>query len=406
MINTTDTDDSLCFSSIPEILEELKAGRMIIATDDPCRENEGDLIIAGEFASPEAINFMVTHARGLVCVPMSAKRVDEMKIPMMSSVNREKLTTAFTVSVDALEGTTTGISAHERSLTTQLLANPNSSLDDFVQPGHVFPLRAVPGGVMQRAGHTEATTDLCIMAGLSPVGVCCEIMNTDGSMARIGDLGPFQREHNLKACTLEQIIQYRQQTENLIEHIETIKLPTDYGDFMCHLYASKTDHALHLALVAGEISSEKPTLVRVHSECLTGDVFGSRRCDCGNQLHTAMKKISEEGGVLLYLRQEGRGIGLEAKLKAYKLQEQGRDTVEANLELGFAPDLRDYGIGAQILRDLGLRKLKLMTNNPRKIVGLEGHGLHIEEQVPISICPNETNAFYLNTKKEKMGHTL
>lgn len=406
MISTTNTDDSLCFSSIPEILEELKAGRMIIATDDPGRENEGDLIIAGEFATPEAINFMVTHARGLVCVPMSAQRVDEMKLPMMSSVNREKLTTAFTVSVDALEGTTTGISAQERSHTTQLLADPNSSLDDFVQPGHVFPLRAVPGGVMQRAGHTEATTDLCIMAGLSPVGVCCEIMNTDGTMARIGNLGPFQREHKLKACTLEQIIQYRQQTENLIEHIETIKLPTDYGYFMCHLYSSKTDHALHLALVSGEISGEKPTLVRVHSECLTGDVFGSRRCDCGNQLHTAMKKISEEGGVLLYLRQEGRGIGLEAKLKAYKLQEQGRDTVEANLELGFAPDLRDYGIGAQILRDLGLRKLKLMTNNPRKIVGLEGHGLHIEEQVPICICPNETNAFYLNTKKEKMGHIL
>lgn len=399
-------DDPLVFSPISEILEELKLGRLIMVTDDPSRENEGDLICAGEFATPEAINFMAVHARGLICSPMSPEKVDAMGLPMMNQRNTEKLHTAFTVSLDAREGTTTGISAYERSITVRKLAEPTASLDDFVQPGHMFPLRAVEGGVLRRAGHTEATIDLMRLAGLQPVGVCCEIMREDGTMARIGDMGAFQREHRLKACTLAQIIEYRQHSERLVEPEETVKLPTDFGEFTCHAYHSKVDGATHLALVHGEINSDKPVLVRVHSECLTGDVFASRRCDCGSQLHTAMRRISEEGGILLYLRQEGRGIGLAAKLHAYKLQEQGLDTVEANIRLGFPPDLRDYGIGAQILRDLGVRHLRLLTNNPKKIVGLEGHGLDVVEQVPISIPPNESNAFYLETKRDKMGHTI
>lgn len=398
--------DPLVFSSLPEIIEELRQGRIILVTDDPSRENEGDLICAGEFATPQAINFMATHARGLICTPMSPEKVDSLGIPMMNRRNTEKLHTAFTVSVDAREGTTTGISAFERSLTTMKLADPHAAIDDFVQPGHVFPLRAVKGGVLRRAGHTEATIDLMHLAGLQPVGVCCEIMRDDGTMARIGDLGGFQRTHGLKACTLAQIIEYRQHTERLVEREETIKLPTDYGEFICHSYHSKIDGSTHLALVHGEIDPDSPVLVRVHSECLTGDVFASRRCDCGSQLHTAMRRVAAEGGVILYLRQEGRGIGLSAKLHAYKLQEQGLDTVEANIRLGFPPDLRDYGIGAQILRDLGVRHLRLLTNNPKKIIGLEGHGLDVAEQVPISIAPNETNAFYLATKRDKMGHTL
>lgn len=399
-------DDPLVFSPLSEILEELRQGHLILVTDDPSRENEGDLICAGEFATPEAINFMATHARGLICSPMSPEKVDAMGLSMMNQRNTEKLHTAFTVSLDAREGTTTGISAYERSLTVKKLAEPTASLDDFVQPGHMFPLRAVEGGVLRRAGHTEATIDLMRLAGLQSVGVCCEIMRDDGTMARIGDLGTFQREHHLKACTLAQIIEYRQHSERLVELEETVKLPTDYGEFICHSYHSKVDGATHLALVHGEIDADKPVLVRVHSECLTGDVFASRRCDCGSQLHTAMRRIVQEGGVLLYLRQEGRGIGLSAKLHAYKLQEQGLDTVEANIRLGFPPDLRDYGIGAQILRDLGVRHLRLLTNNPKKIIGLEGHGLDVIEQVPISIPPNESNAFYLETKRDKMGHTL
>lgn len=399
-------DDPLVFSPLSEILEELKQGRMILVTDDPGRENEADLICAGEFATPQMINFMATHARGLICVPMSPEKVDAMGLPLMSKRNTEKLHTAFTVSVDAREGTTTGISAFERSITTIKLAEPGATVDDFVQPGHVFPLRAVEGGVLRRAGHTEATVDLMNMAHLQSVGVCCEIMKDDGTMARIGDLGAFQREHALKACTLAQLIEYRQHTEELVEKEETINLPTDYGNFICHSYRSKVDGAVHLALVHGDIDPTKPVLARVHSECLTGDVFASRRCDCGSQLHTAMKRVSEEGGIILYLRQEGRGIGLSAKLHAYKLQEQGLDTVEANIQLGFPADLRDYGVGAQILRDLGVRHLRLMTNNPKKIVGLSGHGLDIVEQVPISVCPNESNAFYLATKRDKMGHKI
>lgn len=400
--------DSLVFSSIEEIVEELRQGRIIIVTDDPGRENEGDLICAAEFATPENINFMVTHARGLVCVPLSPERVEKLGLALMTSINRENMATAFTVTVDAAAkyGITTGISAGERSTTIKLLADPDATADDFVQPGHMFPLRAVEGGVLRRAGHTEATIDLMKLAGLQPAGVCCEIMNDDGSMARIGDLGGYQRQHGLKACTTEQLIEYRRKTEKLVKRTETIKLPTDYGDFICHLYESCVDGANHLALVHGEIDPAKPVLVRVHSECLTGDVFGSRRCDCGSQLHKAMERLGEEGGILLYLRQEGRGIGLAAKLHAYKLQEEGLDTVEANVELGFAPDLREYGIGAQILQDLGARHLRIMTNNPRKIIGLQGFGLDVVERIPISIEPNDCNRHYLETKRDKMQHEL
>lgn len=399
-------DNQLQFCTVEEAVEEIRQGRMIIVTDDPGRENEADLIIAAEFATPEAINFMVTHARGLVCAPLSPERADALQLPLMTSVNRENMSTAFTVSVDAAHDITTGISAAERSLTIRTLADPRATVNDFVQPGHTFPLRAVPGGVLRRAGHTEATIDLVRMAGLQPAGVCCEIMKEDGTMARTGDLGGFQKKHGLKACTVAQLIEYRRAKEKQIRLVETVKMPTDYGEFTCHLYESHLDGALHLALVHGEISPDRPTLVRVHSECLTGDVFGSRRCDCGSQLHTAMRRIAQEGGVLLYLRQEGRGIGLAAKLHAYKLQEQGLDTVEANLKLGYPDDLRDYGIGAQILHDLGADQLRLLTNNPRKIVGLEGFGIKITEQVPLIIPPNEQNSKYLATKKCKLGHIL
>ena len=417
-------DNQLQFCTVEEAVEEIRQGRMIIVTDDPGRENEADLIIAAEFATPEAINFMVTHARGLVCAPLSPERADALQLPLMTSVNRENMSTAFTVSVDAAHDITTGISAAERSLTIRTLADPKATVNDFVQPGHTFPLRAVPGGVLRRAGHTEATIDLVRMAGLQPAGVCCEIMKEDGTMARIGDLGGFQKKHGLKACTVAQLIEYRRAKEKQIRLVETVNMPTDYGDFTCRLYESQLDGALHLALVHGEISPDKPTLVRVHSECLTGDVFGSRldyqnrrvilvtchrRANYGQpmtNIMTAMRRIAQEGGVLLYLRQEGRGIGLAAKLKAYKLQEQGLDTVEANLRLGYPDDLRDYGIGAQILHDLGANQLRLLTNNPRKIVGLEGFGIKITEQVPLIIPPNEQNSKYLATKKCKLGHIL
>ncbi len=405
-VPVADGTDPIIYHPLEEVLCDLRMGKLILMTDDPHRENEADLVCAGQFATPQNINFMATHARGLICVPMAPERVDALGIPMQAQHNTEKHHTAFTVSVDAREGTTTGISAFERSITTMKLADPKATLDDFVQPGHCFPLRAIEGGVIRRAGHTEGTVDLLRIAGMEPVGVCCEIMKEDGTMARLGELGSFQKKYGLKACSLAQIIEHRQHTEKLIVKEEVVKLPTDFGDFMCHSYHSKVDGQTHLALVHGEIDPEKPVLCRVHSECLTGDVFASRRCDCGSQLHTAMRRVAEEGGVILYLRQEGRGIGLSAKLHAYKLQEQGLDTVDANIELGFAPDLRDYGVGAQILRDLGVRKLRLLTNNPRKIVGLSGHGLTIEEQMPISIPAHEDNKHYLDTKRERMGHLI
>ncbi len=399
-------DDPIWFSPLVEVLAELRMGRLVLVTDDPARENEADLVCAGQFATPQNINFMATHARGLICVPMAPERVDALSLPMQAEHNTERHHTAFTVSVDAKVGTTTGISAFERSATTMKLADPRATLDDFVQPGHCFPLRAREGGVLRRAGHTEATVDLLRLAGLEPVGVCCEIMKEDGTMARLGELGSFQRQFALKACSLAQIISHRQHTESLVVHEEAVRLPTDYGDFICHSYHSLVDGRTHLALVHGEIDSDKPVLCRVHSECLTGDVFASRRCDCGSQLHLAMQRIAQEGGVVLYLRQEGRGIGLSAKLHAYKLQEQGLDTVEANIRLGFPPDLRDYGVGAQILRDLGVRKLRLLTNNPRKIVGLSGHGLEVTEQLPLRIPPHEDNRRYLETKRDKMHHLI
>ena len=405
-VPVADGTDPIIYHPLEEVLCDLRMGKLVLMTDDPHRENEADLVCAGQFATPQNINFMATHARGLICVPMAPERVDSLGLPMQAQHNTEKHHTAFTVSVDAKEGTTTGISAFERSITTMKLADPRARLDDFVQPGHCFPLRAVEGGVIRRAGHTEGTVDLLRIAGMEPVGVCCEIMKEDGTMARLGELGTFQKQYGLKACSLAQIIEHRQHTEKLIVKEEVVKLPTDFGDFMCHSYHSKVDGQTHLALVHGDIDPEKPVLCRVHSECLTGDVFASRRCDCGSQLHTAMRRVAQQGGVILYLRQEGRGIGLSAKLHAYKLQEQGLDTVEANIKLGFAPDLRDYGVGAQILRDLGIRKLRLLTNNPRKIVGLAGHGLEVVEQMPISIPAHEDNKHYLDTKRERMGHMI
>jgi 3,4-dihydroxy 2-butanone 4-phosphate synthase/GTP cyclohydrolase II len=352
------------------------------------------------------VNFMAIHGRGLICAPLSAERAEELDLPQMTRRNHEGMKTAFTVSVDAAKGITTGISAADRALTIRLLADPKAHADDLVKPGHIFPLQAMPGGVLRRAGHTEAAIDLATLAGLPPVGAICEIMGEDGTMARVGELGDYQEKHGLKACTIAQLIEYRRRSEKFVKRDQTILMPTEFGDFDCHLYTVSLDDSHHLALTKGDIDPEKPTLVRVHSECLTGDVFHSQRCDCGPQLAAAMKRISEEGGVLLYLRQEGRGIGLPAKIHAYKLQEQGFDTIEANEKLGFASDLRDYGMGAQILHDLGVRRIKLLTNNPKKVVGLEGYGLEITEQLPLSLPANEHNRKYLDTKRVRMGHTL
>lgn len=398
--------NALEFSPIPEILEELRQNRLVIVADDPGRENEADLIGIGSTITPEQIAFMASKGRGLICAPITAERAETLRLNAMTERNQESLKTDFTVSVDAAHGITTGISAADRAETIRLLADDTKGHTDLVQPGHIFPLRAVKGGVLKRAGHTEAAVDLARLAGFPPAGVICEIMNEDGTMARIGDLGDFQKEFALKACTVSQLIEHRRQTEKLVHFEEKIKMPTDFGEFDCYLYTVETDDSHHLALVKGEIKAEEPTLLRVHSECLTGDVFASRRCDCGSQLHTALKKISEEGGVLLYLRQEGRGIGLPAKIKAYKLQEHGFDTVEANEKLGYGADLREYGTGAQILHDIGVRKIKLMTNNPKKMVSLDGYGLEIVEQVPIKSISNPHNEKYLQTKKDKMGHIL
>src|SRR5690242_8274450 len=379
----------------------------MIVTDDADRENEGDLVMAAEKASAASVNFMATHGRGLICVPISNARAEQLGLKRMVAENREMYSTDFTVSVDAADGVTTGISAHDRARTIQIIANPSSSPEDLVQPGHVFPLRAKDGGVLRRAGHTEATVDLACMAGLQPAGVLCEILHDDGTMARLPELMEFRKKHALRICTIQSLIAHRRIREKLIELEEIVKLPTDYGDFDLHLYRSKLDGQHHLALVKGKIDKGKPTLVRVHSQCLTGDVFSSRRCDCGNQLHAALRQIQEEGsGVLVYMRQEGRGIGLAAKIHAYKLQEEGLDTVEANAKLGYPSDLRDYGLGAQILFDLGVRQFCFLTNNPRKVVGLEGYGLEMVEQVPIRSEANPHNAKYLETKKTKLGHLL
>jgi len=397
---------ALTFHSIDEIIDEIAAGKIVIVADDPDRENEADLVCAASLCTKEIVNFMAINGRGLICAPITQQRAEELDLPQMTRRNHEGMKTAFTISVDASKGITTGISAADRAHTIQLLADPTAHSDSFVKPGHIFPLQAMAGGVLRRAGHTEAAIDLVTLAGLPPAGVICEIMDEDGSMARVGDLGDYQTKHNLKACTIAQLIEYRRRSEKFVKHESTVLMPTDYGDFNCHLYTVSIDHSHHLALTHGEIDPEKPTLVRVHSECLTGDVFHSQRCDCGPQLDAAMKRISEEGGVLLYLRQEGRGIGLPAKIHAYKLQEQGLDTIEANEKLGFASDLRDYGMGAQILHDLGVRRIKLLTNNPKKVVGLEGYGLEITEQIPLSLPANIHNQKYLDTKRTRMGHTL
>ena len=397
-------------NTIDEAIEDIKEGKMVIVVDDRCRENEGDLVMAAQMTTREDINFMTRYARGLICVPISEDRAKQIDLELMVLNNTEKHCTAFTVSVDAKNGTTTGISAAERSMTARLLADPEAAPEDFVRPGHMFPLIARNGGVLKRAGHTEAATDLLRLADLQPAAVICEIMNDDGSMARLPDLLEFARHHDLKIVTIEDLIAFRSSQEKLVIKEATVKLPTSYGIFIAHAYRAILEDVqdrLHIALVKGDVHNKDEVLVRVHSECLTGDVFGSLRCDCGPQLHKAMQMIESEGqGVLLYMRQEGRGIGLLEKLKAYKLQEEGLDTVEANVALGHEDDLRDYGIGAQILSDLGIKTIKLITNNPRKIVGLQGYGLEITERIPIEIDPNEYNAFYLQSKKEKMGHLL
>ncbi len=395
------------FDSIDEILRDVRAGKMVIVTDDADRENEGDLVMAAEKCTATAVNFMATHGRGLICAPLSEERAEALGLQRMVVENRETYRTDFTVSVDAAKGIGTGISAQDRARTIEVLADPQARPADLLQPGHVFPLRAKPGGVLRRAGHTEASVDLTRLAGLQPAAVICEVLSTDGTAMRLPELLKFKKLHKLRMCSIQDLIAYRRKAERLIEAEQIIKMPTDYGDFDLHLYRSVVDGVHHLALVKGDISPRKATLVRVHSECLTGDIFGSRRCDCGHQLHRAMELIAEQGGVLLYMRHhEGRGIGLPAKIHAYKLQEDGLDTVEANLKLGFAPELRDYGIGAQILADLGVRKMRFLTNNPKKVVGLEAYGLKIVEVVPIKAPPNPHNARYLETKRVKMGHLL
>ena len=395
------------FSSIESVLKDIAQGKMVVVVDDADRENEGDLIMAGEKTTATAVNFMAKFGRGLICVPTVPERLQQLGIERMVLNNRESHRTDFQISVDATKGITTGISAADRAKTIKTLANPTSIPKDLVQPGHVFPLRAKTGGVLQRAGHTEAAVDLAQLAGCRPIGVICEIMSEDGSMARLPELRKFAAKHKLKICSIEQLIEFRRKREKLIAKEEIIKMPTDFGDFELHLYRSNLDGEHHLALVKGKMNKQRRTLVRVHSECLTGDVFGSRRCDCGPQLQQAMKQVSEAGhGVILYMRQEGRGIGLAPKIKAYKLQQEGYDTVEANEKLGFPMDLREYGIGAQILSDLGIKKIKLLTNNPKKIVGLEGYGLEIVEQVPIRVKANKHNKKYLKTKREKLGHLI
>ena len=395
-------------SPVSELIEELKKGKMIILVDDEDRENEGDLVCAADKISPEAINFMAKYARGLICLSLDQSILERMKIPMMVKENSSRFGTAFSVSIEARSGVSTGISAADRSHTILTAVNPNSVPSDIVMPGHIFPLRAEPGGVLKRAGQTEGSVDLARLAGLQPAGVICEIMNDDGTMARRADLEAFALKHNLKIGTVADLISYRMYNESLIKDEGHAVIPSEFGkDFKLHVFSNTVDSAQHVAFVKGNIDSETPVLVRVHSECLTGDVFGSKRCDCGEQLHAALKQIEAAGsGVLVYMRQEGRGIGLLNKIKAYALQDTGLDTVEANHKLGFQADLRDYGIGAQILRSLGVCKMKLLTNNPKKIVSLDGYGLHIVERLSLEMPPNKDNAHYLKTKRDRMGHLL
>jgi 3,4-dihydroxy 2-butanone 4-phosphate synthase/GTP cyclohydrolase II len=395
------------FSTIEEAIEDIREGKMVVVCDAEDRENEGDLTLAAQFATPEAINFMAKEGRGLICLALEPERCDELALDLMAAKNESPFQTAFTVSVEAREGVTTGISAHDRARTIQVAIDPRSTPNDLVQPGHIFPLKAKTGGVLERTGQTEAAVDLARLAGLTPAGVICEIMNDDGTMARVPDLVQFCAKHGMKMVTVADLIEYRRRQDKLVQREVEVKLPTAYGDFRAVAYRSLVDNKHHVALVKGEIEGRDDILVRVHSECLTGDVFHSLRCDCGEQLESALSMIESEGsGVLLYLAQEGRGIGLLNKLHAYKLQEEGLDTVDANLKLGLPADLRDYGIGAQILVDLGLSTIRIMTNNPKKIVGLEGYGLQVTAQVPIEHVPNEHNLAYLKAKKERMGHLL
>ncbi|GHS93812.1 riboflavin biosynthesis protein RibBA [Synergistales bacterium] len=399
------------FSAVEDAIDDIRQGHMILVVDDEGRENEGDLVIAAVHATTENVNFMASRAKGLICAPISEEIAQRLQFPPLSASGTDRHGTAFLVSVDAKEGTTTGISAEERAVTARLLASPTSKGDDFYQPGHMFPLAARPGGVLKRAGHTEAATDLARLAGLPAAAVICEVMRDDGTMARLSDLSEFARVHGLKLLTVKSLIEWRAAREKLVERVAEANLPTDYGDFKVCAYRSllddPDDYHTHMALIKGDITGKNGVLTRVHSECMTGDVFGSRRCDCGSQLHAAMSMIEREGaGVLLYMRQEGRGIGIVNKLKAYKLQEEGMDTVDANIALGYPPDLRDYGTGAQILMDLGLKNIRLLTNNPTKIVGLEGYGLKIADRVPLVIQPNEYNEAYMDTKEKRMGHIL
>ena len=397
----------MAFDPIEEAVADIKQGRMVVVVDDEGRENEGDLTIAAEKITPEAINFMATHGRGLICLPMTAERLEELQIPLMVLENSSKFSTAFCVSIEAKHRVSTGISAADRSATVQAAIDPATTPSDLARPGHMFPLRAEPGGVLRRAGQTEAAVDLARIAGLYPAGVICEVMNEDGTMARVPELQEFRRKQGIKIISIADLIRYRLKTERFVHRAAAPSLPTRHGEFQVYGYSNELDGKCHVALVIGDVAIDDPVLVRVHSECLTGDVFGSARCDCGEQLSVAMAAIAAEGsGVIIYLRQEGRGIGLLNKLRAYELQDKGEDTVQANETLGFKPDQRDYGIGAQMLSDLGVRKLRIMTNNPRKFVGLSGYGLEIVERIPIEIEPTFASRRYLQTKKDKLGHHL